>query len=212
MLLSRSESSLKEIQQNAPDNVEIVAGDASDLSLGERAAHAATERWGRVDGLVVNHGQVEPVQRIADADINYWREAFDINVWSAVTMMKAAIPELRKSKGRVILTSSGAAVKGTATWGCYGATKAALNHLAMTMEKEEPDIITVAIRPGVVATQMQDTLASEHFKTMEPQDAERFRTMRAEGKMLKPEQPGNVMARLVLEAPQGLNGMFLRWG
>lgn len=34
-------------------------------------------------------------------------------------------------------------------------SKAALNHLATTLAVEEPDITTIAFRPGVVATDMQ---------------------------------------------------------
>lgn len=34
-------------------------------------------------------------------------------------------------------------------------SKAALNHLASTLSVEEPDITTIAFRPGVVATDMQ---------------------------------------------------------
>lgn len=210
MVLARSADNLKKIQDDAADRVEIIAGDAADLSLGQKAVDVALQRWGRLDGLVVNHGQVEPVQRIVDASVDDWKTAFDVNVFSAVSTIKAAIPELRKSKGRIVLTSSGAAVKGTATWGAYGASKAVLNHLPLTLQKEEPEITTVAIRPGVVDTQMQDTLASDHFQTMDTDDAERFKTLRAEGKMLKPEQPGNVMARLVLDAPKEFNGMFLK--
>lgn len=36
-------------------------------------------------------------------------------------------------------------------------SKAALNHLASTLSVEEPDITTIAFRPGVVATDMQKT-------------------------------------------------------
>ena len=57
---------------------------------------------------------------------------------------------------------------------------------------------------------MQETLASTHFAKMEQNDTERFKTMRKEGKMLKPEQPGNVMAKLVLDAPAELSGEFLK--
>lgn len=88
-------------------------------------------------------------------------------------------------------------------------SKASLNSIARTLATEEPDIITVAIRPGVVDTEMQDTLAREHFRKMEEKDADRFRTMRKEGKMLRPEQPGNLMARLVLNVDKELNGQFV---
>lgn len=81
--------------------------------------------------------------------------------------------------------------------------------MARTLAAEEPDITSVAVRPGVVDTEMQDELAREHFDKMEEKDADRFRTLRSEGKMLRPDQPGNVMARLVLDAGKELDGRFL---
>lgn len=64
--------------------------------------------------------------------------------------IKGSIPELRKSKGRIIFVSSGAAVTGYQGWGAYGASKAAMNHLSLTLAVEEPNITSVAIRPGVI--------------------------------------------------------------
>lgn len=119
--------------------------------------------------------------------------------------IKAALPSLRQSHGRIILTSSGAAVGSYATWGAYGSSKAALNHLAATLTTEEPDISTIAIRPGVVDTEMQKEVRG-HATAMDAKDAEKFRTLHEQGKLLRPEQPGNVMARLALGAGRDLSG------
>jgi len=110
-----------------------------------------------------------------------------------------------------VFTSSGAATAAYSTWGAYGSSKAALNHLALTLSVEEPDATTVAIRPGVVDTEMQRQLREVHHTAMEKQDADRFFTLHKEGKILKPEQPGNVMARLVLDAPKEISGKFLTY-
>ena len=112
--------------------------------------------------------------------------------------IRDALPFLRVTNGNIILTSSGAAVKGTAAWGAYSASKAVLNSLARTLAVEEPSVGVLAIRPGVVDTQMQDTLKDEHYGKMESKDVQRFVEMREKGEMLKPEMPGAVMARLVL--------------
>lgn len=69
---------------------------------------------------------------------------------SVRVQVKESITELRKSKGRVIFVSSGAAVTGYQGWGAYGASKAAMNHLSITLAAEEPDITSIAIRPGVM--------------------------------------------------------------
>jgi NAD(P)-dependent dehydrogenase (short-subunit alcohol dehydrogenase family) len=95
------------------------------------------------------------------------------------------------------------------TWGAYGSSKAALNHLAATLGVEEPDITSIAIRPGVVDTDMQVEVRG-HGSVMDSKDTEKFKSLHESGKLLKPEQPGNVMARLVLGAEKGLTGKFLR--
>lgn len=84
-----------------------------------------------------------------------------------------------------------------------------LNHLALTLAIEEPDITTISIRPGAVDTAMQQELREEHAQTMDAKDAAKFRSLYENGELLKPEQPGNVIARLVLAAEKALTGKFL---
>jgi len=117
---------------------------------------------------------------------------------------------LRKTNGRIIFTSSGAATGAYAAWGAYGAAKAAMNHLTMTLSVEEPLLTSIAIRPGVVDTEMQRQLRDIHNITMDPKDAEKFATLKSSGQLLRPEQPGRVIAKLVLEAPRELTGRFIK--
>jgi len=128
-----------------------------------------------------------------------------------VAFVRAAIPELRKTHGRIIFTSSGAAMGAYSTWGAYGAAKAAMNHLAMTLEAEEPLITSISIRPGVVDTQMQQAIREVHLGEMDKKDAEKFKSLHKEGGLLRPEQPGHVMAKLAVDGPKELSGKFLRY-
>jgi hypothetical protein len=80
----------------------------------------------------------------------------------------------------------------------------------MTLAVEEPDIITVAIRPGVVDTEMQSVVRA-HNHVMDAKDAEKFKSLHEEGRLLRPEQPGSVMAQLVLDGGKDLSGKFLRY-
>jgi NAD(P)-dependent dehydrogenase (short-subunit alcohol dehydrogenase family) len=121
----------------------------------EKAVHQAIQSFGRIDSLVINHGSLDPVKKVSESSAEEWRKAFDINVFSAVGLIQAALPSLRATKGRIVLTSSGAAQSAYQGWGAYGAGKAVLNHLAMTLSVEEPDVTTISIRPGVVDTEMQ---------------------------------------------------------
>jgi len=120
------------------------------------------------------------------------------------------LPALRQSQGKIILTSSGAAVNACATWGAYGASKAVLNHLALTLAVEEPEITTISIRPGAVDTEMQREIREIHHTTMDNEDAAKFASLKRDGKLLRPDQPGHVMAKLALNAPKELSGKFLK--
>ena len=93
--------------------------------------HAANHYQG-FDGLILNAGTLDPLCRIADdTPLSSWKKHFDVNFFSLVTAVNAAIPSLRRSKtgGKVVFVSSGAAQKGIAGWGPYNAGKAAMNSL-----------------------------------------------------------------------------------
>ncbi|KAB8338982.1 hypothetical protein FH972_021921 [Carpinus fangiana] len=210
--VARNAEKLQELADKSdPQRVAILSADLSDTSTAQRAINLALSKFGSLDGLVINHGIMDPVKRICDADIEGWKTAFDTNVFSAIVMIRAAIPALRTTHGRIVLVSSGASIRGYAAWGCYGMTKAALNHLALTLANEEADITTVSIRPGMVDTQMQVTLRDVHHSVMNKDDVAKFSEAKTSGKLLKPNQPGNVIARLVIGAPKALSGSFLSW-
>lgn len=109
--------------------------------------------------------------------------------------------------------SSGAATNSYAGWGAYGATKAALNHIVGTVEREEGSkgVVAVAVRPGVVDTEMQRDIREVHGAGMDEGDVARFKGLKEEGGLLRPEQPGNVLGRLAVEAEKELGGKFLRY-
>jgi len=86
-----------------------------------------------------------------------------------------------------------------------------MNHLALTMKSEEPDITTIAIRPGVVDTEMQRELREVHHDRLDKKDKEKFVNAKTNGTLLRPDQPGNVIAKLALDAPKELGGQFLSW-
>jgi NAD(P)-dependent dehydrogenase (short-subunit alcohol dehydrogenase family) len=62
---------------------------------------------------------------------------------------------LRASEaGTVIAVSSDAAAEAYETWGGYGASKAALDHLAAVLSEEEPGLRVWAVDPGDMATDL----------------------------------------------------------
>lgn len=211
VVVARSEQPLRDLEKQYSGQVAVLSGDFADLSLGQKAVDLAKDYWKRLDGVIVNHGTLDPVKRLADSTAEEWRASYDINLFSAVSLAKAALGPLRESKGRIIFTSSGAASNPYQGWGAYGSAKAAMNHLNMTIAREEKDITAIAIRPGTVDTQMQQDIREKHDKAMDSTDAKKFAELKSSGSLLKPEQPGHVIAKLAVDAPHDLSGQFLQW-
>ncbi|KAL4868996.1 hypothetical protein BDV12DRAFT_90324 [Aspergillus spectabilis] len=211
VVIARSIEPLQKLKSEYGSQVAVLNGDLADPSLAQKAVDLALSSFGQLDGLVLNHGILGQVGKIATADIQEWKRGYDVNFFSLVAFITAALPALRERKGRIVFTSSGASVSAYRGWGLYGSTKAAMNHLALSLGEEESDVVSVSIRPGMVDTEMQRELREDHATTLEPQVHSKFTTVHKDGKLLRPEQPGNVMAKLVLDAPKELSGKFLSW-
>jgi NAD(P)-dependent dehydrogenase (short-subunit alcohol dehydrogenase family) len=61
----------------------------SDFSLGQNAVDIAISAFGKVDGLIINHGILGEVARIADCDPAGFRKTFDVNFFSAVACVSS---------------------------------------------------------------------------------------------------------------------------
>ncbi|KAM0806043.1 hypothetical protein BDR22DRAFT_816903 [Usnea florida] len=211
VLIARTEQPLQELRTKYPDQVLVLAGDLADRSLAQEAVDGAVSKFKALDGLIINHGMMEPVTKIENSDIGDWKKLFDVNFFSAVAFRqaKAAVPALRESNGGVIFTSSGVSTGAYSSWGAYGASKAALNHFARQLAVEEPKITAIAIRPGVVDTDMQRQIREVHSAVMAAKDNDKFLGLHQADKLLRPDQPGHVMAKMILDLPKELSGKYV---
>lgn len=91
---------------------------------------------------------------LAATTMNDVCDTFTTNVAGPVALLATLMPKLRDHGATVLLVSSDAAVKHYETWGVYGASKAALDHVAATLAAEEPTVRTLAIDPGEMRTTM----------------------------------------------------------
>ncbi|WP_128377959.1 SDR family NAD(P)-dependent oxidoreductase [Streptomyces cavernae] len=136
--------------------VEGLPGDVTDA--GHRAELvAAARRLGGVD-LVVNNASAlgaEPLVRLEALPLQGLRRALEVNVVAPLGLVQEALPLLRESAaGTVIDVSSDAAAEAYETWGGYGASKAALDHLSAVLGEEEPELRVYAVDPGDMATDL----------------------------------------------------------
>ncbi|SPO00192.1 related to human corticosteroid 11-beta-dehydrogenase [Cephalotrichum gorgonifer] len=209
VLTARSEDDLAKVKASYPGLVEYVAGDLTEPEVAKKVTDLAVKAFGQLDGVVVNHGVLEPITRIANTNIEDWKRHYDVNVFSGLGLLKEAIPALRKSKGCVVWVSSGAATGFYTAWGAYGSSKAAAHSITGHLAAEEPDITSISISPGRIDTDMQ-RLIRESADEMNPDQRRTFTEAFEKGEILKPETIADAYARFVVGPDRSLTGKFLR--
>lgn len=210
-IVARSREGLKAVTAEAArdDMLLPLSGDVARVADCRHMVADTIARFGRLDALVNNAGILGPVARLADAEADAWQYNLAVNLMGPFYLVQAAIPHLRSTRGRIVNVSSGAAVKAIEGWSAYSVAKAGLTHLTRLLAAEEPDITTVALRPGVVNTDMQTLIRTEGPDVMTPAKTAHFRQLKEENKLLDPAIPAGKIAWLALSAPPALSGMFL---
>ncbi|TFB01091.1 putative oxidoreductase [Trichoderma ghanense] len=210
VVTARSEEQLQKFKDAHPGQVEYLAGDITSSGIAEKLVDLAVASFGRLDGVVINHGILEPA-KLASASMDDIRRHYEINFFSYVAMAKASLDEVKKTKGCILWVSSGAALKPYVAWSTYGSSKAAVNSVAAHLAVEEPDITSITIGPGRVDTDMQATLRLKGKDTMDEKQYQSFVDAFQQGALLKPEQPGGVIAKFVANPLHELSGQYLVW-
>ena len=162
VLTARTSGGLEEVE----DRIHAAGGHATiaplDLAESDSIARLATAiggRWDALDILVLNAalaGSLAPVPSIDGKEFN---RLLTLNVLANQALITNFDAMLRKSRrARLLAITSSVAAKPRAYWGAYGATKAALETLALTYGDEMERISTLRVAivdPGATATRMR---------------------------------------------------------
>jgi NAD(P)-dependent dehydrogenase (short-subunit alcohol dehydrogenase family) len=128
--------------------------DVADLAAAQRAVTAIQEKFARLDGLINIAGGFA-WQTLADGDLAGWDRLYAINVKTAATMCKAALPALQASgAGRIVNVGAAAALKAGAGMGAYAAAKAGVMRLteALAEELKDKNVTVNAVLPSIIDT------------------------------------------------------------
>ena len=128
--------------------------DLTDPAATVNAVARVTEAFGGVDVLVNIAGGFK-WETVADGSLETWQQMYAMNALSAVTMTKAALPELRRRAGaRIVNIGAGAAIQAAAGMGSYAASKAAVHRFTESLAAElaQEDITVNAILPSIIDT------------------------------------------------------------
>lgn len=143
---------------NAP--VLSVLADVSQRADVERLAGEALARFGRVDVLVNNASALgpTPMPYLIDTPIEEFEHVMRTNAAGPFMLTRALIGQmLARGAGSIINVSSDAGAVGYPTWGAYGVSKAALDHLTRVWaaEIEGTGVRVNSVDPGDMDTAMK---------------------------------------------------------
>ena len=154
-ITGRRQKELDEAVQAIGSNVTGIQGDVAKLTDLDRLYEAVKSK-GKIDIVFANAGVAEfaPLEKITE---EHFDRLFDINVKGTLFTVQKALP-LLSDGGSIILTGSVAGVKGTAAFGVYGATKAALRSFVRTWTSDlkERHIRSNVVSPGPTDTPIVD--------------------------------------------------------
>lgn len=207
-----------------PELEQVASGAVSvDLSTREGATavvEQAIEAFGGIDFLVNNVGGGDPdrfsLAGFLDTDDDQWRAAFDLNLFSAVWMTRAALPNLLERKGAIVNISSINARVPTGSPVGYAEAKAALTQLSKRLSEElAPLGVRVnTVSPGVVATPMWTdprgfgATAAEAFGVTHSDLLANLPAQAgiASGRITQPEEVADVVAFLLSDRAANIHG------
>ena len=167
-LCARSADKLKDLESEIGPRALAVTCDVTQLSDVERAVGDIVNKFGRLDAAFANAGMVISTRGTLQGDPDEWRKVVDLNIMGLLYTTRAAMPELKKRRGTLVLTGS-AAGRRHIPGSIYGATKWFVHGYAGNMAEEMRDW---GGRCSVIAPGMVDTPFFDEAKPdkLQPED------------------------------------------
>jgi short-subunit dehydrogenase len=122
----------------------------------ERAVAETVRQWGKLDTAIANagFGVVGALEKISIED---YRRQFETNVFGVLRTIYAALPEIKKAKGNVVIMGSVSGWAASPGASAYAMSKFAVRALAnaITPELQLAGVKVTLISPGFVASEIR---------------------------------------------------------
>ncbi|WP_245176609.1 SDR family NAD(P)-dependent oxidoreductase [Flavobacterium denitrificans] len=133
----------------------VIPCDIMDEASIENAVQQIIQNWGGLDVVVANagFGVFGSIEKLTAKD---WDRQLQGNVTGLALTVKYALPHLKKNKGRIGLVGSVGAYLPNPNVGAYGASKAAVNSIGLTLQVElmGTGVSCTTLHPGFVVSEI----------------------------------------------------------
>jgi NAD(P)-dependent dehydrogenase (short-subunit alcohol dehydrogenase family) len=179
VITARTAADLEQVEERihaAGGSATIAPLDLTDGDSIARLATAVTERWGKLDILVLNAATLGSLMPVPAIDGKEFNKVLTLNLIAQQAMIAAFDPLLRKSDhARLLAVTSSVGRHPRAFWGAYAASKAALETLVLSYAEEVRNLAPLKVAivdPGATATTMRArAFPGEDPSTLKPPSA-----------------------------------------
>jgi 2,3-dihydroxy-2,3-dihydro-p-cumate dehydrogenase len=139
--------------QQARERAIAIGGDVSDAAGATDSVAAVLRAFGRLD-LLVNNAGGGVLRPFLDHDEESIAQTLTRNLLTTIHCCRAAIPALKKTRGRIVNIGADSVRTGLALHAMYNAAKGGVHGLTTGLARElAPDGVTVnCVAPAIVAT------------------------------------------------------------
>jgi len=191
VLVDIAERELAEVAESLRDagaSVETVVGSVADQDTATRAVERAIARFEGLNGLSHNAG-IQRYGTVVSTPRETWDEVLAVNLTSAYLQSAAALPELIKTKGSLVMTSS---VQGLATQRNVAAYATAKHGLMGLTKSIAVDFAAQGVRANAVAPGSVDTPMLRNAVAQADDPAAVYRAIDAMHPLGRPARPAEV--------------------
>jgi NAD(P)-dependent dehydrogenase (short-subunit alcohol dehydrogenase family) len=136
VLVDLDDQPLRELVQSlGEDNATSILGDVTELGDMQAAVAHGVERFGGIDVVIANAG-IATYGSVATVDPLMFRRLIDINVTGIFHTVRAALSEIVRRRGYILVVSSEAAYVAAPGLASYNASKAGAEHFANALRLE----------------------------------------------------------------------------
>jgi NAD(P)-dependent dehydrogenase (short-subunit alcohol dehydrogenase family) len=159
--VARTVGGLEELDDEIQDlgsSATLVPLDLRDGDAIDRLGAAIFERWGALDGLIANAGQLGVLSPMAHVKPEDFDKVMAVNVTANYRLLRSTDLLLRQAQaGRAVFVSSSSARSARPFWGLYAASKAALDAMVKSYAGElvQSKVKVNVFYPGAVRTAMR---------------------------------------------------------
>lgn len=192
-MLDIDADALKQVAAKFPqDRVLVQVGDTAHQETATNAIKVTVERFGGLDVLINNAGigSEGDIMKTSEADFD---RVMAVNVSGYFHMAKAAMPELVKTRGAIVMTSSVSGLGGDWKMFAYNTSKGAVSNMvrAMALDAAKDGVRVNAVNPSFTRTGLTEDMLK---------DAELVAKFKERMPLGAPEDPDGVAAAMAFLA------------